>query len=134
VADAEAGIPPEVERLIARALPSMVHIELLLLLHRTAPAAWSVQSATSELKGTAALVEGAFVDLERTGFAAAVAGARPPQWRLDASSDTNLAATMQLRDMYDRRPVTLVNALYNRPPSPEQAFADAFRLRPKGER
>lgn len=129
---ADAGVSPQVEALIARALPTMVHIELLLLLHRTAPSSWSVLTATTELRGNPTLVEAAFLELEATRLAARAAGAEPPEWRLDPSSDENLAATARLRDLYERRPVTLVKALYNRPPSAPQAFADAFRLRPRG--
>lgn len=132
MADADAGVSREVEALIARALPTMVHVELLLLLHRTAPSAWSVGAATAELRGNPTLVEAALLELEGARLAARVAGATPPEWRLDPSDDESLAATARLRDLYDRRPVTLVKALYNRPPSAPQAFADAFRLRPRG--
>lgn len=130
----EGGTPPEVEGLIALALSSMLHVELLLLLHRTAPAPWNVSDAAVELRVTVTLVEPAFHDLQRAGLAAAVAGATPPAWRLDASEDRLLAATAALRELYDRKPVTLVKALYRRPPSAADAFADAFRLRPKGDR
>ena len=53
----EGGTPPEVEGLIALALSSMLHVELLLLLHRTAPAPWNVSDAAVELRMTVTLVE-----------------------------------------------------------------------------
>jgi hypothetical protein len=36
---------------------------------------------------------------------------------------------LSLQDIYDRRPVTLIKALYERPPAAVRAFADAFRFR-----
>lgn len=128
----DAGIPREVEALIGGALQTMVHVELLLLLHRTAPTAWSVASATAELRGQAELVASAFGVLEASGLAARGGTPTAPEWRLDPSNDRLLEATSVLRDLYDRKPVTLVKALYNRPPAPEKAFADAFRIRPRG--
>lgn len=125
---------PEVERLIALALPTMVHIEVLLLLHRTAPAPWSAERAAAEIRSSLTLVAPAFADLEAARLAARVAGAAGPEWRLDPADDRLLSATAELREMYDRRPVTLVKALYRRPASAAEAFADAFRVRPKGDR
>lgn len=134
MAGADPGTPAEVERLIALALPTMVHIELLLLLHRTAPAAWSAEGAAVEIRNSLPLVAPALADLEAAHLAARMTGAAGPEWRLDPGDDRLLAATAELREMYDRRPVTLVKALYRRPPSAAEAFADAFRLRPKGDR
>jgi hypothetical protein len=125
------GLPTEVEQLIEQALPTMVHVELLLLLHRTAPSCWSVAGAAGELRTSAPLIDAAFVDLETARLAARAAGRSPSEWCLDPSDDGRLTATTKLREAYERRPVTLVKALYRRPASPVQAFADAFRLRPK---
>jgi hypothetical protein len=125
------GLPPEVEELIQQALPTMVHVELLLLLHRTAPSCWSVASAAGELRTSAPLIESAFADLETSRFAARASGRMPSEWCLDPNDDARLDVTTKLREAYERRPVTLVKALYRRPASPVQAFADAFRLRPK---
>ena len=127
----DPGIPSDVQALIGRALRTMVHVELLLLLHRTAPTPWGVPAATAELRGQPDLVAAAFGDLEDAGLAARVGTPAAPEWRLDVSDDRLLEATTTLRDLYDRKPVTLVKALYNRPPAPEQAFADAFRIRPR---
>jgi len=132
-ADGEGGTPSEVERLIALVLSSMLHVELLLLLHRTAPAPWDVARAATELKVSPTLVEPAIHDLQRARLAVEVAGTSPQSWRFDPSDDRLLAATAALRELYDRKPVTLVKALYRRPPSAADAFADAFRLRPKGD-
>jgi hypothetical protein len=38
-------------------------------------------------------------------------------------------AAMALAEMYRRFPVQVIRAVYERPPSPVQQLADAFRLR-----
>ncbi|HYD54822.1 MAG TPA: hypothetical protein VEA99_19465 [Gemmatimonadaceae bacterium] len=125
----EGGLPDEVTALIQRALSTMLHVELLLLLHRTAPTIWTAQAAAGELRTTPVLVESVFADLQTARLAAPATGHVPPAWCLDVRDDALLDATVKLREAYDRRPVTLVKALYQRPASPAQAFADAFRLR-----
>lgn len=116
------------QALIGRALRTMVHVELLLLLHRTAPTASSVAAAATELRDQADLVTAAFTDLEQSGLAARGSSAGAPEWQLAVSNDQLLEATTALRELYDRRPVTLVKALHSRPAAPQRAFADAFRL------
>ena len=125
----ESGLPRELEALIQRALGTMLHVELLLLLQRTAPLTWSVQSAATELRTTPVLVEAVFADLQAAQLADPAVGRSPAAWSFDIRDDAAVAATMQLREAYERRPVTLVKALNQRPASSAQAFADAFRLR-----
>jgi hypothetical protein len=128
VAD-DSGLPRELDALIQRALGTMLHVELLLLLQRTAPMSWTTQDAATELRTTPVLVEAVFSDLQAAKLAEPKVGSAPPAWSFDIRDDAAVAATVQLREAYDRRPVTLVKALYQRPASPAQAFADAFRLR-----
>jgi hypothetical protein len=123
----EFGLPQEVITLLNRALPSMVHIEVLLLLQRTAPRAWTPQAAAIELRSSTELVDSALADLETSRVAERVPGS--PEYRLNASDDLVVSAVLQLQQVYDTRPVTLIKALYKRPPAAVQAFADAFRLR-----
>ena len=124
-----SGLPREVEALIQRALATMLHVELLLLLQRTAPMSWSAEAAAAELRTTPVLVEGVFADLQAARLADPTVGGSPSAWCFDVRDDAAVAATMQLREAYERRPVTLVKALYQRPASSAHAFADAFRLR-----
>lgn len=112
-----AGMPPAVDALLAASLSTMVHVELVLLLHRTAPAAWNAVESAAELHTSRLLVERAFEDLERARLAASVEGASPRTWHLDPHDDRLLAAIAELRELYDRRPVTLIKALYHRPAS-----------------
>lgn len=125
----ETNLPAEVTTLLHRALPSMVHIELLLLLFRTGPRTWALHELAIELRSSPDLVAAALADLETSRLAEREPGANPPKHRFDAREATAIEAVAMLQTIYDRRPVTLIKALYKRPPSSVTAFADAFRLR-----
>lgn len=130
----ENEIPLEVTALVHRSLPTMVHIELLLLLARTAPKEWTRHALAAELRSSPALVAAALADLETARLAESLPGAEPPQHRLGAGDEATRQTIAKLQDVYDRLPVTLIKMLYNRPPSAAKAFADAFRVRPSEER
>ncbi|HET9453111.1 MAG TPA: hypothetical protein VFO66_02405 [Gemmatimonadaceae bacterium] len=125
----ETNLPTEVTTLLHRALPSMVHIELLLLLFRTGPRSWALNELAIELRSSPDLVAAALTDLETSRLAEKEPGMNPPKHRFDAREATAIQAVALLQTIYDRRPVTLIKALYKRPPSSVTAFADAFRLR-----
>lgn len=125
----ETDLPPEVVMLLHRALPSMVHIELLLLLFRTGPRSWAPQELALELRTSPDLVVAAIEDLKTARLVEPEPGANPPRHRFDASQTSAIQAVATLQTIYDRRPVTLIKALYQRPSTSVQAFADAFRLR-----
>ena len=127
-------IPYEVTALLRRALPSMVHIEVLLLLAKEPAKSWDAATAAGEVHSTPALAAAALTDLESARLAAAVPGSDPPAYRIDTSDDLAANAVASLREMYERRPVTLIRAVYERPPSAITAFADAFRVRPPEDR
>ena len=128
------SLPAEVTTLLHRALPSMVHIELLLLLARTAPQAATRYALAQELRSSPALVAAALDDLQTSRLVQAVPGTEPSEHRFDGSDPVAVRAVAALQEEYDRRPVTLIKALYSRPAASSiQAFADAFRIRPAGE-
>lgn len=121
----DIDLPANVLRLVRRALPAMTHVEVLLLLHRTAPRAWSVGDASAEVKAERLAVAAALAHLLEQHL---VREEEPGQWRVDDRDATVMADVAALREAYDRRPVMLVRALYERP-DPIQAFSNAFRLR-----
>ena len=128
----ETDLPREVVTLLHRSLPSMVHIELLLFLFRTGPRAWTTNEVAIELRSSPDLVAAAVSDLETSRLAEKEPGSNPPKHRFDASEATAIQAVAMLQTIYDRKPVTLIKALYKRPPKSVTAFADAFRLRSDG--
>lgn len=127
-------IPYEVTVLLRRALPSMVHIEVLLLLAKDPSRSWDAAAAAAQVHSTPELAAAALVDLESARLAAAEPGSDPLSYRIDTRDDMAATAVASLREMYDRRPVTLIRAVYERPPSAITAFADAFRVRPPEDR
>jgi hypothetical protein len=96
----------------------------------------------AEVRASPALVAAALADLEVARLVEPVAGAGGEQHRFASSDAAVVRDVTALREEYDRRPVTLIRAMYERPPAPAaaatpsaaQAFADAFRVRPPGER
>jgi hypothetical protein len=130
----ESGLPSEVTALLRRALPSMVHIESLLLLARVAPQPASRLDMAAELRSSPALVAAALADLEAAGLVAAVPGSEQQEYRFAATDAATVQSVAALRDVYERKPVTLIRVMYERPAEPPvspsvQAFADAFRVR-----
>jgi hypothetical protein len=124
----ESGLPGDVVALLHRALPSMVHVELVLLLARRAPAGVRVIDAAAELRSDPRLVQDALADLQRAQLA--MPGPGTDETSFDGSDPARVATVVSLQDVYDRRPVTLIKVMYQRPTDPLQAFSDAFRLRP----
>ena len=132
----DTGLPPEVTALLHRALPSMVHIETLLLLARTAPQPSSRYAIANEVRSSPALVAAALADLETAKLAEAVPGGDGTEYRYAEADAGTGRAVAALRDVYERKPVTLIRVMYERPASPSgtsaaQAFANAFRVRPE---
>ena len=122
-------LPVELLDLLVRQVDPMAHVEALLLLHRTPERAWRVDEAahtlhvdeTATARHLAALIEGRLLRAE--------VDAGAPAYRYGPASPALHAAVDQLRVLYDTRPVSLVRALYERPPQAVRSFADAFRVR-----
>lgn len=137
----DSDLPAEVTALLHRALPSMVHIEALLMLARIAPTPATRWEIAAEVRSSPALVAAALADLEGHRLVQTVAGADGEQHRLVGDNPAVARDVASLQDVYDRKPVTLIRVMYERPQSPPppppaaaQAFADAFRVRPPDDR
>jgi hypothetical protein len=129
---ADNALPAEVRQLIARHLATMEQVDVLLLLAR-APEEWR----TAEEIRTALRVDETgvaprtFDELRAAGLITADGG-DPKRYRYAPANPRDKAAVELLAVAYNERPVTLVRAIYARP-TPEQSFADAFRIRRKGD-
>ena len=120
-------LPSEVLYLVHHYLPTMEHVELLLMLARDDTRRWTPAEAAAEAKSTVAGTHTRLRDLERAGLA--VADPADEAYRYSPATATFRNATEELRRIYNTRPVSLVRAVYERPPSALRSFADAFRLR-----
>jgi hypothetical protein len=129
---ADAGLPDEVRKLIARHVHTMEHVEVLLLLARSPDRALGVDEIRTELRLPAtALAPRTFAGLEDGRLIVADAGS-PARYRYAPGTAELRHAVELLADAYNTRPVTLVRMIYERP-NAAQVFADAFRLRKEGD-
>ena len=130
---AEQELPAELRELIRWNLESIDHMEMLVLLHRSAPRAWSLDELAHELHLPARTTAQCMESLAR-GQLASVAREAPgpataPYYRYAPATDALSRAVDMLAREYDERPVALVTAVRSRPSVVLQSFADAFRVR-----
>jgi hypothetical protein len=125
------ALPTPVLELVARSLASMEQIEALLLLHRTADTAWSPDDVAREMQIQPAAARTALAALAAERLASHVPATSGSDGAFQYSPETAAlrAAVDQLVVAYNTRPVTLIKALYSRPPKAVTSFADAFRIR-----
>jgi hypothetical protein len=126
--DAEGAIPEAVRRLLAERIDSIAQLELLLLLHRSAPEPWDAQRVAAELRLEPAWAEGELAELCRRGLCAE-ASADAPSYRFHPASSELEKAVATLAACYGDRRVTIIGLIYGRPNDPIRQFADAFRIR-----
>ena len=120
-------VPQEVRDLLARHLATMEHVEVLLALVGDEEREWKAGEIATVSHTSAASVAARLEELVASGFAlrstdgdAYRYSPRTPEMRRSVSS---------LEEMYRTKPVTLIKAIYERPASAVQSFADAFRFR-----
>ncbi|HEV2643250.1 MAG TPA: hypothetical protein VGT98_11105, partial [Candidatus Elarobacter sp.] len=119
-------------------IESIDHMEMLLLLHRSVPRAWTIEEIARELhlptRATVqcmeALVRGQLAAAESCA-GAAVSARAAPAYRFAPGADSLSRAVDALAVEYEERPVALVTAVRSRPSVVLQSFADAFRVRRK---
>lgn len=129
----EFGLGPEVRRIITANLATMDHVELLLLLYKAAPAPLSLDDMVRDTKRPAQLIINAVADLSSGGLVSKAAGpAGVEAFKYDPQSESLRSAVDEVAVVYNTRPVTLIRAIYDRPPAPVVSFAEAFRVRGGG--
>lgn len=111
----------------------MEHLELLLLLGRTEPRAWSAPEAAAELRVDPTFTTRRLCDLVDAKLATVATDEHGVErFTYGPSGAFTRGDVDTLLEMYNTRPVTLVRALYDRRTVVTQSFADAFRVR-KGD-
>lgn len=127
---AEFSLGPEVRRIVITHLASMDHMEVLVLLFRSAPEALGKPDIVQRLKRPPELVAAALTDLLEGGLISS--GESPPgseAFKYEPGSESLRTSVEELMKMYNERPVTLIRAIYDRPAQPVISFAEAFRVR-----
>lgn len=122
---ARSELPPPVQQLVWRSLSSIDHVAVLLAVR-------AAVSGDGLAAGEAAARAAVSEDVARAVLAdlvkAELLQEQPTTYRY-APDPESRAAVDQLAEMYNTRPVTLVRAIYDRPPASIRRFADAFRVR-----
>lgn len=122
---ARSELPPPVQQLVWRSLSSIDHVAVLLAVR-------AAVSGDGLAAGEAAARAAVSEDVARAVLAdlvkAELLQEQATTYRY-APDPESRAAVDQLAEMYNTRPVTLVRAIYDRPPASIRRFADAFRVR-----
>jgi hypothetical protein len=125
---ADETIPDAVRLLLARHLPTVDHVAVLVILYAMPQRVHEAKELAAEARlsesvATAVLADltgGHLVKRDGSGF-------------LYDPDARNRAAVEQLAELYNSRPVSLMRAIYDRPASTARSFADAFRIRKEEE-
>jgi len=117
------AIPDDVRELIVRHIDSVAKLELILLLGTRSPL--SAETAAGELRMAAEPVRERLEELVK----ARLATRRGEEYSLRSADLLPLVG--RLADAYNKRRVTVVELVFNRPNESLSAFADAFKFRRK---
>jgi hypothetical protein len=121
---AATELPEVVQQLLHAHLPSLDHVTVLLAAHAD-PLRLHDGASIAPLARVDEKVAGRVLSELAASHLLEQEGTR---FRL-ATTPAVHEAVKELALMYNTRPVTLIRVLYERPASPAQSFADAFRIR-----
>jgi hypothetical protein len=122
------GIPEPVRRLLLEQLDSIAQLEVLLLLHRTAPDEWDAAQLAQELRIDIAWASEQLDVLQRRGLLTA-SPSDPSRRRFEPGTPDLAKAVEALAACYADRRVSVVALLYSQSADRIRVFADAFRIR-----
>jgi hypothetical protein len=135
----EDGLPQLVKQLIAERIDSVVQLEVLLLLVRHASQAWTAKAVSDTLRIDVNWAAGELVTLRTRGLASVVVapaggGNEPagPAYQYAPAAPELDASVQALARAYADRRVAVVSFIFSKPIDKIQTFADAFRIRGKG--
>lgn len=127
MADPADRLTLPVRQLLDR-LDSIAQLELLLLLHRTAPDEWTAARLAAELRIEPAwALEQLALLRDRDLLVECEPGSG--RYRFDPATPALAKSVEALAACYGEQRVTVVSVLYSRPIDRIRVFADAFRIR-----
>lgn len=119
-------------RLIADSIDSVEELEILLLLLQNPERTWTAESAARELRISPLSAGDRLEELTREALLARVKGGEEA-YRYAPGSPALDEAVRGLATAYTERRVTVINLIFSKPVDKIRTFADAFRLRKKGD-
>ncbi|MGD9765132.1 MAG: hypothetical protein AB7V27_15615 [Candidatus Binatia bacterium] len=123
----ESGIPDDVRRFILTSIPSVPHLEAVLLL-RQERIDWDVTSVARRLYIADGVATQVLSDLHAAGFLAAVP--RPPSaYRYEPAAPGQAEMMDRVADVYARHLIEVTNLLHATAAGKVQLFAEAFKFR-----
>lgn len=125
----ERRIPAHVRAFIEGHIDSVEQLEVLLLVRARSDKEWSASEVADELRIDPGSAEQRLEDLAAVGL---LAGSSPT-FRY-APANAELAARVdELAGMYQTHRVAIIAVIFSRPSERIRSFADAFRIRSRGE-
>lgn len=125
------GIPEDVQRFVRAHIDSVEQLDVLLLLFRTAPRAWTPVAVSRELRIDAVSAARRLDDFLARGLVTVHTGDETLHYTYDASDPERNATIERLGTAYAERRTTLIQFIFSAPVRDVRVFADAFRLRKK---
>lgn len=125
---ADETIPGAVRLLLARHLPTVDHVAVLVILRAAPERSHDATGVATEARVSDSVAAVVLADLAAARFVQ-----RDGAGFRFAPDARDRAAIEQLAELYNSRPVSLMRAIYDRPASTAQSFADAFRIRKQEE-
>ena len=126
---AQQAIPEDIRRFVLTSIPSVPHLEALLLM-RGSPGPWGTAVLAERLYLGEKQATGLLLDLCSSGMAVA-AGAEdgPVSYSYQPASDLLRATIDSLADFYARHLVEVTHLIHSKHDRKAQQFADAFKWR-----
>lgn len=115
---------------IRGSLRSVWALELLLLLRRDRQRSWGVGELVQEMRASTPVVNESLQALQKAGLTSGTADGRYSYAPASAALDE---ISGRLEIAYKQKPVSVVNAIVASPKGTLQTFADAFRIKGKGD-
>jgi hypothetical protein len=118
-------IPDGVRRFLIGVIPSVPHLEALLLLHSAPGRAWDAETLAARLYVSAAVAADVLAHLRRRGLAVPQDGGM----RYAPRDETLAIVVDELAGVYARNVVEVAELIHSSSDRKARRFADAFRLR-----
>jgi hypothetical protein len=123
----EENLAPEVLHFIGLCIPSVPHLEALLLIWETVPRAWTAGEIAARIYIDDDRAGEILKDLERCGMVARDA-AQPMSFKYDPHSDWDHTLPL-VSQTYRRQLSRVARHIHAQGPKPVREFSRAFRLR-----
>lgn len=124
---AKTEIPDDVRRFILTSIPSVPHIEALILVHATAPRSWTVSELAQRLYVPAAVAESLLRDLCQSAMLQG--DHATAAYFFDAQTNPLGQTIERLAQLYSTHLVEITLLIHSKLDRKAQQFADAFKLR-----